>query len=158
MTQRSGRYRTGNPAIDNNTVKWQGGVAGVPPHLGGAGGPVGAMPYRSMVPAVGSLSGRDLDLIPDRESIGGGLRAVGQFAKDYGPLVLSGLGMYEGWQQNKKAEEMMEKAIAAEERRRADVMAGIERRRAMETPDLSSTFESDNPYRRRIRSVGSGGY
>lgn len=92
---------------------------------------------------------------PQREGRGL-IQSVGDMAKEWGPLVLAGLAAYEGHQSGKKQEEMVERAIREQEERKAMVRRGRERRAALPPTDHSDTFASDNPYRRRIPSVGGG--
>lgn len=127
---------------------------------GGARGPMQPRSFEPLMPP--PTSGLDLDP-RDGHELGAGeaLKSVGGFAKDYGPLALAGLGAYEGWQQNKKAEEMMDRAIAAEEERKQRVREGIERSRAAEQRRVarpaSPIMNEGNPYR-RIPAVGGGAY
>lgn len=144
----------------------------------GTGQGIGAAPLGAQIPAVGGpqrspqmqmpqpmmpapQASMDLDPRDDHDTgVGDVLRSVGGAAKEYGPLALAGLSAYEGWQKDKKAEQMMERAIAEEQERKQRVLQGIEESRAFEARRTSQPRDpivnESNPYRRRIPAVGGG--
>lgn len=136
------------------------GVAGVPSNLPGGGPqlPQGIRSVGSMaqLPTLDPIESPMNQMRSGGQSGGGGiLRSIGDALKDYGPLALAGFSAVEGYQANRRSEEMMKKAIQAEEERKAMVQRGRERRAGMQSPDYSPIFASDNPYS-RIRPVGRG--
>lgn len=93
------------------------------------------------------------------EGARGVIPAIGHALKEYGPLALSGLGFLDAHNQGQHAEQLLERAIAAEEEKQRRVHAGIEERRALERERAQAPRQlmqnPSNPYY-RVPSVGRG--
>ena len=104
----------------------------------------------------GGMNMEEASPVPEQRR--GILPAIGDALKEYGPLAIAGLSAYEGFQQNRKSEEMMKRAIAEQEAKKAMLAEGRARRDELSVANLSQNYsDPGNPYaarRRRIPAVG----
>ena len=95
--------------------------------------------------------------------IGGMLRKLAPLATGFatgglGGLALGGLSLYQGQKQQNKADKLNQQALAYQQQRDAMLApvreAGIRRLTTAQRPDLSSDFQSANPFARPLKRIG----
>lgn len=128
---------------------------------------VAAAPF--VLPAVGSAIGGAgaagaAGAAGKAASVGGALKSIGGVIKDVAPIAIGGMSAYEGIQQNRRANDLQDRAIGmAEENaaaRKPLLSLGMAGMQNAKRPDLSEQFTDDgNVYARQRRKLPSvGGY
>lgn len=92
--------------------------------------------------------------------VGGGLKSVGQWALKNPDAILALASLYQGYQENKRANQLTDEGIDSARARQATGKAAAEQLRGIQRPDLSDVYTDEgNPYaRRRVPSVGARRY
>lgn len=89
--------------------------------------------------------------------VGGGIKNVGEWVLKNPDSILALASLYQGYQDNKRANQLQDKAIASSEQRMKLGHDAAQQLMGLQRPDLSDVYtDPGNPYARRIRSVGRG--